>query len=140
MAKTNEARQAGKRPNKQQGGHGQEQIYLALCKQYTEAQIKRARRVLSRFMWWRWENPDALHHAEAYAAAKAAKGERISAQAIIEDVRRIDFTGIYGKPTRTNNDFAPLLARWIVGWYPETSEYIERRQCIFDNIGEWGQR
>lgn len=140
MNKTNEARQAGKRPNKQQGGQGVEQNISALRQQYTEAQVKRARRVLARFGMWCYENPDALRHAEGYAVAKAAKGERISAQAIIEDVRRIDFTDTHGKPTRTNNDFAPILARWIVARHPETAEHIERRRCIFDHLVNGGDR
>ena len=101
---------------------------------YTEAQIKRARRTQARFAEWRRDNPDALRHAEGYAVAKAAQGERVSAKAIVEDIRRVDFTDRHGEPTSTNNDYAPLLARWIVARHPETDSHIERRRSIYDYL------
>ena len=145
MTKKQEARHAGKRPNKQHGGCGVEQItattendYTRLWEPleagYTPKQAARGRMVIARARTWRRENPDAWKHAIAYATRKAAAGERISAQGIIEDLRRIDYTDVHGKPTRTNNDFAPVFARWIAGEHPQTAAYIELRRCVFDEL------
>ena len=139
MSKDNEARQAGKRPNKQQGGQNTGADYPALSLKYTEQQTERGRRVLARAQMWRRENRDAWIRALSYAIGKAMHGERISAQAIIEDVRRVDFTDVHGKPTRTNNDFAPIIARWLAREYPDAAQYIELRRSVFDELMDGGK-
>lgn len=106
----------------------------AIEPQYTEDQLERGRKTLRRAERWRRNNPRAWAAIEARAARLAAKGERIGVQHLIEEMRWKDYTDVRGDPTRTNNSYQPVFARWLCLENPACARLIERRPSVFDAL------
>ena len=106
-----------------------------LKKEYTPEQLDRAVDVLEAACDWRADNPAAWAYIVRTAEALAAEGRRIGAQHLIELVRAKDFADVHGKPTRTNNSFAPVFARWLAQDHPEWASLIELRDSVLDKLG-----
>ena len=101
---------------------------------YTDAQLKRGLDKLHRAELWRWNNPEAWHYMVRIARDRAEHERTISGRGLVEAVRGKAFVDRMGNDTRTNNDIAAVVARWIALEYPETARYIERRKTVFDLI------
>lgn len=101
-------------------------------REYTEKQIARGLRKLHRAEGWRHDNPDAWGYIVGVATEQARREQPISGRMLIEAVRHKAFTDLEGEDTRTNNDYAPVVARWLAVEHPETARFIERRKTVFD--------
>ena len=101
---------------------------------YTPEQLDRAEDMLHRFWQWRETNPAAWAFAEVFALDKAARGQRVSARAIIEAIRARDFADVSGRPTRTNNTHAAILSRVLTIEHPEITPHVERRVSVYDEL------
>lgn len=99
---------------------------------YTDEQVARGRRTLHRAEAWRRENADAWLYMVGLAKQLAEREQAISGRGLIEAARRKAFTAKDGTDTKTNNDYAAIVARWIAAEHPETAPYIERRKTVFD--------
>ena len=99
---------------------------------YTEKQLDNGRRKLYRAEQWRRDNPDAWRFIVDMATRQARQGQPISGSMLIEAVRHKAFVDREGEDTKTNNDYAPIVARWIALEHPETARYIEHRKTVFD--------
>ena len=99
---------------------------------YTERQIKRGRRVLGRAETWRKVNPEAWRFIVRTATELAERQQPISGSMLIEAVRHKAFLDREGNDTKTNNDYAPIVARWLAIEHPETAPYIKQRATVFD--------
>ena len=102
---------------------------------FTDEQRDRALDTLNHACQWRIDNPAAWAYIVATATALAAEGHRIGAQHLIELVRAKDFAYVHGVPTKTNNSFAPVFARWLAQDHPEWRPLIELRACALDTLG-----
>ena len=71
---------------------------------FTTQQLERAHRTISRAKAWTRENPSAWQRMNELALEDAGRGKRVSGSALVEDCRKKDFTDVYGKATRVNND------------------------------------
>ena len=96
--------------------------------------IERAMGKLREFRSWREDNPRAWIWAEQYALDAAAAGQHVGGAAIVEAIRCHDFADKHGRPTRTNNDYAPIIIRELVKMHPTLREHIELRGSMFDAI------
>lgn len=101
---------------------------------YTEKQISDGRRKLYRAEQWRRDNPQAWGYIVRTAKDRASHELAISGRGLIEAVREKSFTDRLGRDTKTNNDYAAIVARWIATEHPETARYIERRKTVFDML------
>lgn len=81
---------------------------------------------------WADLNPDALAFVEGRALAGAAAERPVSVRALIEDVRRTDFSDREGRPTRVNNSIAPALARILVERRAELAPWVTLRASMVD--------
>ena len=105
---------------------------------YSPDQMERGRLELYRFKVWRYDNPQAWALIVAHALDLAAKGQPISAQALLESVRKKSFVDRFGNDTRANNSHAPIIARVLVREHPETRPFIELRRSVYDVLmGGW---
>jgi len=96
---------------------------------FTPKEIEKARGTYRRAMQWRLSNPQAWALMVAQALDLASQAQPISAQALIESVRKKAFVDRYGNDTRTNNSYAPVFARLLWLEHPETRAYIKLRRC-----------
>ena len=99
---------------------------------YTDKQIANGRRKLYRAEQWRRDNPQAWGYLVSVARERAARELPISGRRLIEAVRGKAFTDTKGRDTKTNNDYAAIVARWVAMEHPETAPYIEHRKTVFD--------
>lgn len=99
---------------------------------YTDEQLERGREKLRNAHAWRLKNPRAWAYLENIALQSAQDGKRVGGQQLVEAVRSHDFTDTEGKATRTNNDYAPIIARLLISDHPHLNAFIERRGCVFD--------
>lgn len=112
---------------------------------YTDEQLERGREKLRRARAWRLKNPHAWAFADLIAQQDARECRHVGGQQLVEAIRNRDFTDEDGKPTTTNNDFAPIIARWLIAAHPGMAACIERRASVFDvlmqpiNEGEGGE-
>lgn len=84
---------------------------------------------------WADLNPSALAFVESRAAAEAAAERPVSVRALLEDVRRKDFTDREGRPTRVNNSISAALGRLLVERNPALGPWVALRQSVVDEIG-----
>lgn len=101
---------------------------------YTGEQLERGRLTHSDYLMWRWDNPRAWAFMERMALDAARHERRIGAQQLIEAVRERDFVDEHGEPTRTNNSYAPIIARDLIVFYPHLRPFIELRSSVYDVI------
>ena len=102
---------------------------------FTTQQLERAHRTISRAKAWTRENPSAWQRMNELALEDARRGKRVSGSALVEDCRKKDFTDVYGKATRVNNDLAPMLARLISKGNPSVARHVEMRTSIYEEVG-----
>ena len=102
---------------------------------FTTQQLERAHRTISRAKAWTRENPSAWQRMNELALEDAGRGKRVSGSALVEDCRKKDFTDVYGKATRVNNDLAPMLARLISKGNPSVARHVEMRTSIYEEVG-----
>jgi hypothetical protein len=103
-----------------------------MSKSYTDEQLENGRRKLAAFREWLRDNPRACEFAERFALDALDAGQHVSGRAIVEHIRRHEFTDEHGRPTRINNDFAAVIARRLVRDHPEYAGRLELRPCVFD--------
>ena len=103
--------------------------------QYTEEQLERAREIAAQALAWMADNPAAMAYAERIALHEAEAGRRVSGSAIVEEIRKKDFTDVCGKPTRVNNNHAPIIARRLCAIHPEIAEHVETRTDVYEVAG-----
>ncbi len=84
---------------------------------------------------WADLNPSALAFVESRAATEAAAERPVSVRALLEDVRRKDFTDREGRPTRVNNSISASLGRLLVERNPALGPWVAFRQSVVDEIG-----
>lgn len=101
-------------------------------KQFTDSQLARGRRKLIQFHQWRYDNPRAYEYGVSYALACHENGQHVGGSGIVEAIRSKDFTDEHGNPTRTNNDYAPIIARLIVVEHPHMRGSLEMRSSVYD--------
>lgn len=101
---------------------------------YTEVQLAKARKKVSGANSWRLKNPGAWHYVVHMALNQASEGKQVSGRQLVEAVRKKDFSDVDGKPTRTNNDHAAVIVRWLVIEHPQLSKCIELRCTALDEI------
>lgn len=99
---------------------------------YTSKQLDHGMAKLRRYYEWRESNPRAYAYGVRMALDAVASGHHIGGQAVIEAIRGRDFTDEHGKPTRTNNDYAPIIARELLRKHPHMAGRIELRASVFD--------
>ena len=99
---------------------------------YTDKQMERGRRELRRAEAWRKVNAEAYAFGERVALDLAAAGLPVSGRAVIEAIRRKSFVDREGNDCRINNNYEPIIARWLAAEHPETARYIEQRKTVFD--------
>lgn len=99
---------------------------------YSEPQLAHGRTVLRHALAWREMNPRAWGYACAIALGDARNGKRVGSQRLVEIIRAHDFTDEAGRPTKVNNDFAPIFARWMIAEHPEVAPFVERRESVYD--------
>lgn len=102
---------------------------------YSPEELERGKRTLHRAELWRYGNPDAWACIERHALELASIGQPISAQSLLESVRKKSFVDRYGNDTKVNNSFAPVFARWLASEHPETRRLIEVRRSVQDALG-----
>ncbi len=83
---------------------------------------------------WADLNPDALAFVEGRALAEAAAVRPVSVRALIEDVRRTDFSDREGRATRVNNSICAALARILVERRPELAPWVTLRASMVDEV------
>lgn len=83
---------------------------------------------------WADLNPSALAFVESRAVAEAAAERPVSVRALLEDVRRKDFTDREGRPTRVNNSISAALGRLLVERNPALGPWVALRQSVVDEI------
>lgn len=81
---------------------------------------------------WAERNPEAWAAMVTIATGRAARGQRVGTQDLIEFVRWHDFTDADGKCTRVNNNLSPALARLLYANYPQVRPYMDLRRSRFD--------
>lgn len=99
---------------------------------FTDEEMERGREKLRRAHAWRAKNPRAWRYVIRCALNAAKNGRRVGGQELVEAVRAHEFTDEDGRPTTTNNDYAPIFARWLVAQFPQLDPLIERRVSVFD--------
>lgn len=99
-----------------------------------DERITRARQKLADATTWRVCNPRAWSFIVDTAKAQADEGKQVSGRQLVEAVRKKDLTNIHGKPSRPNNDYAAVIARWLVKEYPELREAFEFRVTALDAV------
>lgn len=100
--------------------------------EYAPEAIERAKEKLRDFHDWHADNMRAWLWAERFALEAAAAGRHVGGAAIVEAIRGRDFADRWGTPTKTNNDFAPIIARVLLRHHPELRGHIELRKSAFD--------
>lgn len=99
---------------------------------YTERQIERGKAILREAVEWRKRNTRAWDYVVGVAKRAAMQHKRIGGRDLIEQVRRREFTSDGGTTTATDNNYAPIIARWLIREHPETAPCIECRATVFD--------
>ena len=99
---------------------------------YSDEQVARGMRKLARFHEWRYQNPQAWAYGVRHALKCAEGGQHVSGSAVVESICELDFTDAHGLPTKTNNDYAPIIARVLIITYPELRGRVELRKSVFD--------
>lgn len=84
---------------------------------------------------WADLNPSAFAFVESRAVTEAAAERPVSVRALLEDVRRKDFTDREGRPTRVNNSVSAALGRLLVERNPAIGPWVAFRQSVVDEIG-----
>lgn len=105
-------------------------------KKYTPRQLARARRVASEAEAWTKENPQAWAFFRSRVAAECAAKRHFSIGQIAHEVRRIDFTGKDGSPTKVNNNNLAWWSRMLAEEFDGMAELSERRPSPFDVVAE----
>lgn len=101
---------------------------------YSPKAIERGAGTLREFNSWRETNPRAWAWAERFTLDAIAAGQHVGGQTIVEAIRNHDFADKYGRPTRTNNNYSPIMARAMMQAHPELRDRIELRACVFDAL------
>ena len=89
---------------------------------------------LSRAIAWVKANPQPWGKFERHAMEQARKGQRVSVQWRIEDVRAHDYVDRTGEPCKVNNSYEPVFARLLVKAHPEIKASIELRKSVYDGL------
>lgn len=100
--------------------------------QYTPDQLERGRLVLRRFGELCRECPEVMRRAKTYSLDRAARGEVVSARAIVEDIRRLDLVDAHGRGVSLDNRFTPIIARRLWLEHPDVRGHVELRRCVYD--------
>ena len=101
---------------------------------YTDGQLENGRRKLAKFRKWLRDNPRAYAFGERFAIDALDAGQHTSGRAIVEHIRRHEFTDEHGNPTRTSNDHAAIIARKFLRDHPQYAGRMELRPCVFDAL------
>ena len=98
---------------------------------YTDEQLARGRRKLDAYRRWRHDNPRAYACGERFAIDALEAGQHTSGRAIVEHIRAHELTDEHGKPTRTSNNHAAIIAREFLRNHPQYVERMELRPSEF---------
>lgn len=99
---------------------------------YSTEQLECGTLKLQSFRRWQADNPPAWSYGERFALDAYAAGHSVGGRAVVEAIRRRDFADRYGRPTKTNNDYAAIIARVLLREHPQMMQAIELRPCVFD--------
>lgn len=99
---------------------------------YTDEQLATGRRKLAAFREWLRENPRAYTFGERFAINVLDAGQHTSGRAIVEHLRRHEFTDEHGRPTRISNDYAAIIARKFLREHPQYVDRMQLAACVFD--------
>lgn len=99
---------------------------------YTDEQLATGRRKLEAFYRWLRDNPRAWQFGERFAIDVLDAGQHTSGRAIVEHIRRHEFTDVHGRPTRTSNNHAAPAARKFLRSHPQYAGRMKLRPCVFD--------
>jgi len=105
---------------------------------YTDEQLANGKRKLASFREWLRDNPRAYTFGERDAVSTLDSGQHTSGRAIVECIRKHEFTDEHGNPTTTNNDYAAIIARKFVRDHPQYAERVKLRPCVFDVLMQGG--
>ena len=101
---------------------------------YTDKQLETGREKLAKFREWRRLNPRAYAFGESFAIGALDAGQHTSGRGIVEHIRRHDLTDEKGRPTRTSNDYAAIIARVFLREHPQYAGRMELRASVFDAL------
>lgn len=107
---------------------------------YTDKQLDTGMRKLAAWHEWLRLNPRAYAFGERTAVNVLEAGQHTSGRAIVEYIRRHEFSDENGKPTRTSNDYAAIIARKFLREHPQYAGRLELRPCVFDVLMGTGER
>lgn len=99
---------------------------------YTDKQLENGREKLAAFREWLRLNPRAYTFGERFAINVLDAGQHTSGRAIVECIRRHEFTDEDGNPTRTSNNHAAIITRKFLREHPQYAGRMELRPCVFD--------
>lgn len=98
---------------------------------YTPEQLEDGRRKLASFRTWLRDNPRAYAFGERFAIDALDAGQHTSGRAIVEHIRRHEFTDENGEPTSISNNYAAIIARKFLRDHPQYAGRMELRPCVF---------
>lgn len=101
---------------------------------YTDKQLEDGRRKLAAFRTWLRDNQRAYAFGERFAINALDAGQHTSGRAIVEHIRQHEFTDEHGRPTRTCNNHAAIIARKFLRDHPQYAGRMELRPCVFDAL------
>lgn len=96
--------------------------------------IMRAARNIRDYLAWKHINSQAFRLAEAHAVERAKAGGDVSGSELVNWIRAHDIVNDEGKPSRPNNDFAPVLVRDICLHNPVVRPHVEMRTGVYDRL------
>jgi len=99
---------------------------------YTDEQLETGKRKLAKFAYWLRDNPRAYSFGERFALDALEASQHVGGRAIVEHIRQHNLTAESGEPTRTNNDFAAIVARRFLREHPQYAGRMKLRPCVFD--------
>lgn len=95
---------------------------------------ERAARNIRDYLAWKHINSQAFRLAEAHAVERAMAGGAVSGAETVNWIRAHDIVNDEGKPSRPNNDFAPVLVRDICLHNPVVRPHVEMRTGVYDQL------
>lgn len=105
---------------------------------YNDKQLANGRRKLAAFREWLRDNPRAYAFGVRFAIDALDAGQHTSGRAIVEHIRRHEFTDERGRETRISNDYAAIIARKFLRDHPQYAERVKLRPCVFDVLMQGG--
>ena len=82
------------------------------------------------------DNPRLKEELVEVARESARSGRRFGVRETLERWRWFRPVMSDGSDVKVNNNMAPILARLLIEWVPESAAFIERRASVYDEVFE----